>query len=391
MLQLPKPRSGSSHGPGGPDLSRVPQEYWDLGEAFSKQKAQLMPPHRPYDMAINLLLGSIPPRGCLFSLSGPECQAMDEYIQESLALGLFRLSTSPGFFFVGKKDGGLHPCIDYQGLNKITIKDCYTLPLMTSAFEKLQQASIFTKLDLRSAYNLVRIQEGDKWKTVFITPSGHYEYLIMPFGLRNAPALFQQYITEVLREALDRYVFIYLDNILIYSQTEDKHVTHVRRVLQLLLENYLFIKLEKSTFHAQTISFLGFIVSLNTLRMDPAKVRAVESWPRPTSVRLVQCFLGFTNFYQRNYDVGNRELLAVKLVRGVEKLAGGGKTPLPGLDGPQKLGLQTCRPSDLICQARWGLFFAWFDFTLYYRPGTKNIKPDTLSRRWESSLPSAPP
>ncbi|KAK1804838.1 hypothetical protein P4O66_003677 [Electrophorus voltai] len=173
------------------------------------------------------------------------------------------------------------------------------LPFMTLAFEALQQASIFTKLDLHSAYNLVRIREGDDWKTAFITPSGHYEYLIMPFGLMNAPAILQRYINEVLREALEGYTSAYLYDILIYSQTADEHITHVRRVLQLLLENHLFVKLEKSMFHAHTISFLGFVISHNKLCMDPAKVRAVENWPRPTSMRLVQCFLGFTNFYCR--------------------------------------------------------------------------------------------
>ncbi|KAK1799805.1 hypothetical protein P4O66_006337 [Electrophorus voltai] len=133
---------------------------------------------------------------------------------------------------------------------------------MTSAFEALQQASIFTKLDLRSAYNL--------W-----------------------------YINKVLRETLDRYVFVYLDDILIYTQTVEEHLTHFRRALQLLLKNHLFVKLEKSVFHARTISFLGFVVSHNKLCMDPAKVWTVENWPRPTSVHLVQCFLGFTNFYHR--------------------------------------------------------------------------------------------
>ncbi|KAK1798110.1 hypothetical protein P4O66_000605 [Electrophorus voltai] len=139
-LQLPKPQSGSGHNPNGPDLSRVPQEYWDLREAFSKQKAQLLPPHQPYDMAINLLPDSSPPRGHLFSILRPERQTMDEYIQEALALGFIWPSTSPagaGFFFVGKKDGGLRPCIDYRGLKKITVKDCYPLPLMTSTFEML--------------------------------------------------------------------------------------------------------------------------------------------------------------------------------------------------------------------------------------------------------------
>ncbi|KAK1806149.1 hypothetical protein P4O66_000041 [Electrophorus voltai] len=145
-LQLPKSRSGSGHGSGCLDLSQVPQEYWDLGEAFSKQKAQLLPPHCPYGMAINLLLGSSPPKGHLFCLLGLERQATDKYIQESLALGFIWPSTSPagtGFFFVGKKDGGLHPCIDYQGLNKMTIKDRYPLPLVTSAFETLQQACFY--------------------------------------------------------------------------------------------------------------------------------------------------------------------------------------------------------------------------------------------------------
>ncbi|KAK1805700.1 hypothetical protein P4O66_001967 [Electrophorus voltai] len=121
--------------------------------------------------------------------------------------------------------------------------------------------------------------------------------MVMPFGLMNAPAVFQQYINEVLREALDRYVLVYLDDILIYSQRVDEHITHVRQVLQLLLENHLFVKLEKTVFHARTISFLGFVISHNKLCIDPAKVRAVENWPRPTSMHLVQRFMGFTNFY----------------------------------------------------------------------------------------------
>ncbi|KAI4898934.1 hypothetical protein NFI96_007063 [Prochilodus magdalenae] len=139
------------------DLSKVPAAYHDLREVFSKQKMEVLPPHRAFDCAIDLLPGTSPPRGHLFSLSGPEKTAMERYIQEALAQGFIWPSTSPagaGFFFVGKKDGGLCPCIDYRGLNKITAKDRYPLPLMTTAFETLQQASIFTKLGLRSAYNL---------------------------------------------------------------------------------------------------------------------------------------------------------------------------------------------------------------------------------------------
>lgn len=124
---------------------------------------------------------------------------------------------------------------------------------MSSAFEQLQQAKIFTKLDLRNAYHLVRIREGDEWKTGFNTPSGHYEYLVMPFGLTNAPAVFQAMINDVLREFLNQFVFVYLDDILIFSPDKHSHVKHVRQVLQRLLENHLYVKSEKSEFHAETV------------------------------------------------------------------------------------------------------------------------------------------
>ena len=164
--------------PDFPDISKVPQCYHDLKEVFNKARATSLPPHRVYDCAIDLLPGSSPPRGRLYSLSAPETRAMKEYVESSLAAGLIRPSSSPagaGFFFVAKKDKSLRPCIDYRGLNDITIKNRYPLPLMSSAFDQLQGAKIFTKLDLRNAYHLVRIREGDEWKTAFNTPSGHYE------------------------------------------------------------------------------------------------------------------------------------------------------------------------------------------------------------------------
>lgn len=163
---------------------------------------------------------------------------MNDYIQEALRLGLIRPSSSPAaapFFFVSKKDGGLRPCIDYRGLNNITRKNKYPLPLMSTAFERLQGATVFTKLDLRNAYHLVRIQPSDEWKIAFITPSGHYEYLVMPFGLSNSPGVFQALINDVLREFLEICVFVYLDDILIFSKSLKDHVGHVRAVLKALL------------------------------------------------------------------------------------------------------------------------------------------------------------
>ncbi len=183
------------------DLSGVPEEYRDLRVVFSRSWAASLPPHRPYDCSIDLVPGSMPPRGRLYSLSAPEREALEKYLADSLAAGTIVPSTSPAgarFFFVKKKDGSLRPCIDYRGLNDMTIKNRYPLPLMSSAFEILQGAKIFTKLDLRNAYHLVRIKEGDEWKTAFNTPLGHFEYRVLPFGLVNAPAVFRFSISSFL-------------------------------------------------------------------------------------------------------------------------------------------------------------------------------------------------
>ena len=239
-----------------PDLSSVPPEYHDLGEVFNKGRATSLPPHRAYDCAIDLLADTSPPRGRLFSLSAPERLAMEKCIGESLAAGLIRPSSSPagaGFFFVGKKDGSIRPCIDYRGLNAITVKNRYPIPLIISAFATLQKVRFFTKLDLRNAYHLVRIREGDEWKTAFNTPRGHYEHLVMPFGLTNAPTVFQALVNDVLRDVINHNVFVYLDDILVFSETLEEHVAYVRLVLQRLLENRLYTKAEKCEFHRSTV------------------------------------------------------------------------------------------------------------------------------------------
>ncbi len=167
------------------DLSNVPSEYLDLKGVFSKSRAASLPPHRPYDCAIDLLSGTSLPKGRLYSLSAPEREAMEKYISDSLAAKIIRPSSSPagaGFFFVEKKDGSLRPCIDYRGPNNIMVKNTYPLPLMSSALERLQGASFFTKLDLRNAYHLVRIREGDEWKSALIPPGGTLNIWLCPLG-----------------------------------------------------------------------------------------------------------------------------------------------------------------------------------------------------------------
>ncbi|KAK3566529.1 hypothetical protein QTP86_034039 [Hemibagrus guttatus] len=163
----------------------IPHIYEDFKEVFSEERAARLPSHQAWDCTIDLLLNASPPRGRVYPLSLPEAKAMEEYIEEALAVGHIRPSTSPaavGFFFVGKKDGGLCPCIDW-GLHAITVCYPYPLLLVPAALGQLRGAKFFTKLDLRSSYNLVRIHEGDEWKTAFHTTLGHYEYLVMPFGL----------------------------------------------------------------------------------------------------------------------------------------------------------------------------------------------------------------
>ncbi|XP_075894338.1 uncharacterized protein LOC142896522 [Nelusetta ayraudi] len=470
------PRTVSS-----PDLTGVPPEYHDFQEVFSKAKATSLPPPRPYDCAIDLLPGTSPPRGRLYSLSAPEREAMETYINDSLAAGIIRPSSSPagaGFFFVVKKDTTLRPCIDYRGLNDITVKNRYPLPLISSAFELLEGATFFTKLDLRNAYHLVRIREGDEWKTAFNTPTGHYEYLVMPFDLTNALAVFQALVNDVLHDMLNKHVFVYLDDILIYSRTKEDHIHHVQAVLQRLLENSLFVKAEKCEFHVSSVAFLGYIIGQGSIEMDPAKVSAVTAWPIPESRKQLQRFLGFANFYRRfirgystvaapltaltsskvpfcwttaadaafqalktrftsapilrmpdpdrqyvvevdasdvgvgailsqrsvddqklhpcaffsrrlspaemKYDIGNRELLAVKLALEEWRhwLEG---TKQPFLVWTDHKNLEYIRSAWRLNsrQARWSLFLTRFNFTLSYRPGTRNVKPDALSRLFQ--------
>ncbi|CAJ0934066.1 unnamed protein product, partial [Ranitomeya imitator] len=242
--------------------SEVPEFLSDYRDVFDEPKSNALPPHRDCDCAIDLIPGSKFPKGRLFNLSVPEHAAMRSYVKESLEKGHIRPSSSPlgaGFFFVAKKDGSLRPCIDYRLLNKITVKFQYPLPLLSDLFARIKGASWFTKIDLRGAYNLVRIKRGDEWKTAFNTPEGHFEYLVMPFGLSNAPSVFQSFMHDIFREYLDKFLIVYLDDILVFSDDWESHVK----------------------------------------QMDPVKVQAIYDWTQPTSLKSLQKFLGFANFYRR--------------------------------------------------------------------------------------------
>ena len=173
------------------------------------------------------------------------------------------------------------------------------MPLIGELLDRLKTAKIFSTIDLRGAYNLVRVAEGEEWKTAFRTRYGHYEYQVMPFGLTNIPASFQHFINDIFSDILDNYVVVYLDDILIFSDNIKDHIQHVCEVLQRLRNNALFGNLEKSKFHNSSAIFLGYIISSNGIKIDPEKVEAVLSWPTPKCVKDIQSFIGFANFYHR--------------------------------------------------------------------------------------------
>ena len=228
-------------------ILRIPEEYRDFADVFSKRKADELPEHRPYDHSIEIPSDASVPFGPVYHLSEPELKICKEYIEEHLRKGFIRPSHSSAgapILFAKKKDGSLRFCVDYRGLNKLTRKSRYPIPLITNLLNNLQHAKLYTKLDLRAGYNQIRIAAGDEWKTAFRTRYGQFEYLVLPFGLRNAPATFQRYMNESLQDFIDLFVAVYLDDILIYSETKEVHILHVQSVLQQMRERKLYASLE---------------------------------------------------------------------------------------------------------------------------------------------------
>src|SRR6185369_9810396 len=191
-------------------------------------------------------------------------------------------------------------CVDFRRLNSVTKKNRYPLPLMTELMDRLQGAKWFTKFDIREGFYRIRIAKGFEWLTAFKTRYGLYEYTVMPFGLTNAPATFQTVINRALHEYLDVFVTAYLDDVLVYSRgTLEEHVEHVKKVLRKLKEYKLYLQPQKCEFHTKETDFLGFVISDKGIKMDPKKVQTVQEWPTPKTVRDVQSFLGFANFYRK--------------------------------------------------------------------------------------------
>ncbi|GBE87281.1 hypothetical protein SCP_1005280 [Sparassis crispa] len=281
----------------------VPNYLHDLKSVFEKKAAERFPETRPWDHAIDLKPDFIPHDCKVYPLSLKEQGAMDDFLEENLRKGYIRPSKSPmasPFFFVGKKDGALRPCQDYRYLNEGTVKNAYPLPLISDLMDQFKGASIFTKMDLRSGYNNVRIKDGDQWKGAFKTNRGLFEPMVMFFGLCNSPATFQMMMNALFKDMIDEgWIVIYMDDILIFSNDLEEHHVRTRHVLQRLKDSDLFLKPEKCFFDVKEVEFLGMIIRENYIGMDPIKLKGIAEWPEPTTVKGVRSFLGFGNFYRK--------------------------------------------------------------------------------------------
>jgi len=231
-----------------------------------------------------------------------ELKELKAQLKDLLDKGFIQPSISPWgapVLFVKKKDGSLRMCIDYRQLNKVTIKNKYPLPRIDDLFDQLQGASYFSKIDLRSGYHQLRVRGVDVPKTAFRTRYGHFEFLVMSFGLTNALAAFMDLMNRVFRNFLDSFVIVFIDDILIYSKSEDDHMNHLRIVLQVLKDYQLYAKFSKCEFWLRSVAFLGHIISSEGIEVDPKKTDAVKSWPRPLSPSDIRSFLGLAGYYRR--------------------------------------------------------------------------------------------
>lgn len=261
-----------------------------------------MPPDREIEFVIDLVPGTAPIYKRPYRMDAQQLVELKEHIQELLDKGYIRPSSSPWgapVIFVPKKDGTQRLCVDYRALNEVTIKNKYPLPRIDDLFDQLRGACVFSKIDLRSGYHQLKIRASDIPKTAFVSRYGLYEYTVMSFGLTNAPAYFMYLMNKVFMDYLDKFVVVFIDDILIFSKTEEEHEEHLRLVLQKLRENQLYAKLSKCEFWLKEVSFLGHVISQGGVSVDPGKVKDVLTWETPQCVGDIRSFLGLAGYYRR--------------------------------------------------------------------------------------------
>jgi hypothetical protein len=268
---------------------------------------ELPPSCGVHDHSIPLIPGSLPPNVRPYRHPFARENEIEKIVHELLEAGVIRPSTSTYsslVVMVLKKEGNWHMCPDFWALNKLTIKDKFPIPVIDDLLNELSSAQYFTKLDLRSSYHQIRMKDEDIPKTTFRTHECHYELLVMPFGLCNAPSTFQSLMNYVFCPFLRHFVLVLFDDIVFYSKTWSSHLSHVNQVLHLLSNHQLFLKQSKCAFSASEVEYLGHTVGKDGVRVDPQKIKAMQDWPRPKTIKILRGFLGLTSYYRkfvRNY------------------------------------------------------------------------------------------
>ncbi|GJY69915.1 putative nucleotidyltransferase, ribonuclease H [Tanacetum coccineum] len=262
----------------------------------------VLPFIRQVEFQIDLIPGTAPVARAPYRLAPSEMQELSNQLQELSDRGFIRPSTSPWgapVLFVKKKDGSFRMCIDYRELNKLTVKNRYPLPRIDDLFDQLQGSSVYSKIDLRSGYHQLRVRDEDIPKTAFRTRYKHYEFQVMPFGLTNAPAVFMDLMNHVCKPYLDKFVIVFIDDILIYSRNKEEHANHLRIILELLKKEKLYAKFSKCDFWICIVQFLGHLIDSQGLQVDPTKIEAVKNWTSPTTPIEIRQFLGLADYYRR--------------------------------------------------------------------------------------------
>src|SRR5580765_777218 len=261
-----------------------------------------LPPVREIEFEIDLIPGTGPVSVAPYRMAPAELVELKSQLEDLSSKGFIRPSVSPWgapVLLVKKKDGRSRLCVDYRQLNKVTIKNRYPLPRIDDLMDQLKGAAVFSKIDLRSGYHQIRVKEEDIQKTAFRTRYGHYEYLVMPFGVTNAPAVFMDYMNRIFHPFLDRFVVVFIDDMLVYSKNEEEHREHLRQVLQILRAKKLYANAAKCEFWLEEVKFLGHVISREGIAVDPSKVEAVMAWERPKTVTEIRSFLGLAGYYRR--------------------------------------------------------------------------------------------
>ncbi|GJU07197.1 putative reverse transcriptase domain-containing protein [Tanacetum coccineum] len=300
----------------------------DFPEVFPEDLPGL-PPTRQVEFQIDLVPGAAPVARAPYRLAPSEMEELSTQLQELSDKGFIRPSSSPWgapVLFVKKKDGSFRMCIDYRELNKLTVKNRYPLPRIDDLFDQLQGSSVYSKIDLRSGYHQLRVRNEDIPKTAFRTRYGHYEFQVMPFGLTNAPAVFMDLMNRVCRPYLDKFVIVFIDDILIYSKTKEEHDVHLRLILELLKKEELYAKFSKCDFWLSKVQFLGHVIDSEGIHVDPAKIESIKDWESPKTPTEIRQFLGAVlmqkekviayascqlKIHEKNYTTHDLELGAV--------------------------------------------------------------------------------